>query len=145
MLYSFTGGSDGAAPFAGVVIGSGGVLYGTAAYTARGRIFRGSKGQSLAGHFPRDSMEICEDELLPGRAGVQGPARHPHAVSDAASGDPREPASWTRRNQARRRCQSARSSGNPRLVDFAFRSLNRARIAGVTMPKNMPTPCIDTL
>ncbi len=31
LLYSFTGGSDGGNPYAGVVIGSGGVLYGTAA------------------------------------------------------------------------------------------------------------------
>jgi hypothetical protein len=29
ILYNFVGGSDGAAPYAGVVIGSGSVLYGT--------------------------------------------------------------------------------------------------------------------
>ena len=47
-LYNFTGGSDGAFPHTSVVIGSGGVLYGTTAGTNGGTVFALSVGNGLA-------------------------------------------------------------------------------------------------
>ena len=47
-LYNFTGGSDGAFPRAGVVVGGSGVLYGTTQTTSTGTVFALTVGNGLA-------------------------------------------------------------------------------------------------